>query len=1136
MEKKSLMPLQAISPTIDYKEFYLNYHKRKKHPLLLREKDLPQIKTNNEINNNTIAHINTIYRTNNILNLSLLTPLKTNINNSTLFPKLNTVKPRLKNFKLQLKNKKEKEGKLSMKYIDIINMNKSNKLLIYEISKTSKQDEEITKYIFDPIEKKKIFQKLDIIEKKASEEIENIINSTTRKEKEETLKFFVTHPKIIDIYAEDILKGFNNFNINKKAINNEEVKMKEINNKNIINKKEEKNNNFGVKKLYKDFIDRIKNKIMRKIELRNQCNQEISIEYIENVLKNEVEKIKLIISLYLNENQNEEILFNPEEQSNLTEKRKRKIKNMKSLDKSIKKLIKLNDCYNQLIKTGYDEENYKTSKTTKNENTQYNYKDLIKEENDINKTRNEYLNNILNENGHYKKINNMNFYREKKFNDYLNNEGIFSRFKKFCKKNETIINNLKKKNENENKDFIYNEANNEIIQRRIIYMNKKEDENNDDKINDSKNYKVIIENEKITSTSNKDILSLFDRTKYNNDKGKGDNKTEKEKIYLNNGENKNKNEMTLDAEKNNEYENINKNNENSEEDEKLNISDYEEDEDMEEENFITSKLSFNDNKIRNNSKNEIISQLLNKKSEDNNNIIINEKQKKKRKIKKIKDKNLKEKQKISKEKYDLKTLENSKSKNSDNNKSNKKMKNIPSTKEENKKMTLINNNKIKNTNILRKSKMLISQVKKILSIKKGNQMENNKKSIIKNFEVLTKDEKIFKKNFSYNDIYKIDEKRNDKNEVNIIKLHENDIDQIVEFINEEEKRKIRIEKNNERMNKEKTKNKENIINKINNIKYKEITRKDFLEKLKRDDSKTRQYIEDIIKAGLTNGNKKLSKQMKNESIIMFQGINLGAFKFKKKFGIRDEINLKPFRPISHNKKIKEEKNDEKEKIKKDNMEEIINNNSKEKEKKKEETKKKLIYDNRYLFKKKKQSIKYILRKEVEEILKGGIIIQQKVKEEEEKIMELENRYLPPKRHKFIKKKKNRKNLFRKSVFLKDMNNNSIESIKEYSSNSSSKIKEESNNSFEEKMQNFIEIIKRLKKGEELNFDDIDDLKNQRNKRSKKEKAKEKRMQGFLDDLNEYRDMNISKRKKNNNFSYKMPLLISTNADIDKNNI
>ena len=34
MEKKSLMPLQAISPTIDYKEFYLNYHKRKKNPLI----------------------------------------------------------------------------------------------------------------------------------------------------------------------------------------------------------------------------------------------------------------------------------------------------------------------------------------------------------------------------------------------------------------------------------------------------------------------------------------------------------------------------------------------------------------------------------------------------------------------------------------------------------------------------------------------------------------------------------------------------------------------------------------------------------------------------------------------------------------------------------------------------------------------------------------------------------------------------------------------------------------------------------------------------------------------------------------------------------------------------------------------
>ena len=55
------------------------------------------------------------------------------------------------------------------------------------------------------------------------------------------------------------------------------------------------------------------------------------------------------------------------------------------------------------------------------------------------------------------------------------------------------------------------------------------------------------------------------------------------------------------------------------------------------------------------------------------------------------------------------------------------------------------------------------------------------------------------------------------------------------------------------------------------------------------------------------GNKKLSKQMKNKSILIFKGINLGSFKFKNKFGIKGEINLKPFRPLSYDKKIQEEK-------------------------------------------------------------------------------------------------------------------------------------------------------------------------------------------------------------------------------------
>ena len=59
-------------------------------------------------------------------------------------------------------------------------------------------------------------------------------------------------------------------------------------------------------------------------------------------------------------------------------------------------------------------------------------------------------------------------------------------------------------------------------------------------------------------------------------------------------------------------------------------------------------------------------------------------------------------------------------------------------------------------------------------------------------------------------------------------------------------------------------------------------------------------------------------------------------------------------------------------------------------KKIEEARNKLIYDNRYLFEKKKPAIKFILRKEVEEILQGGIFLQQLTKTEEKKNIDLVN--------------------------------------------------------------------------------------------------------------------------------------------------
>ena len=147
---------------------------------------------------------------------------------------------------------------------------------------------------------------------------------------------------------------------------------------------------------------------------------------------------------------------------------------------------------------------------------------------------------------------------------------------------------------------------------------------------------------------------------------------------------------------------------------------------------------------------------------------------------------------------------------------------------------------------------------------------------------------------------------------------------------------------------------------------------------------------------------------------------------------------------------------------------------------------------------------------------------------------MKNKFVPPKRKKFVKKKKKRGKLFRKSFFFRDViGNNELPKDNNYSS-SDSVIKEESNNSFEEKMETLINRIKKLKKGEELNINEIE-LLNKKDIRNQKEKEKEIRMQGFLHTLNEYRDMNYNQRKNKDHFSYKVPILIRANSDIDGSN-
>jgi hypothetical protein len=284
--------------------------------------------------------------------------------------------------------------------------------------------------------------------------------------------------------------------------------------------------------------------------------------------------------------------------------------------------------------------------------------------------------------------------------------------------------------------------------------------------------------------------------------------------------------------------------------------------------------------------------------------------------------------------------------------------------------------------------------------------------------------------------------------------------------------------------------------------------------------------------------------MKNKTVLIFQGLELGTFKFKRNFGIKEEdINTEPSRPKSNKEQIhieSKKKEKDKKRISIINKEKKAKDKQKEKEekekerqRKKEEAKKKLIYDNSYLFVKKKKSVNFILRKEIEEIVHGGILIQQLANKEEEHNTEIKNRFLPPKRAKFVKKKRNRAKLFRKSKFLNDVMNTVVIPKQENNYSSSiSEIKEESNHSFEDKMQTLIDRVKKLRKGEELNLNEIEKIMNQKNVRNKKEKEKEIRMQEFMNKLNEYRDMNKSTRKKYNNFAYKVPILIMANSEGD----
>jgi hypothetical protein len=254
-------------------------------------------------------------------------------------------------------------------------------------------------------------------------------------------------------------------------------------------------------------------------------------------------------------------------------------------------------------------------------------------------------------------------------------------------------------------------------------------------------------------------------------------------------------------------------------------------------------------------------------------------------------------------------------------------------------------------------------------------------------------------------------------------------------------------------------------------------------------------------------------------------LNLGLFRFNKNFENKDEIELVFHRPLSHREENINQNNSDKKVTTKTRIRTKIGIL--------EKPRKELIYDNTYLFSKKK-NVNFILRKEVEEILNGGIFSQLNEEKEEKQVEKKEKKKEKKKivdnsKKDFIKKKSKNK-LFSKSIFLSDLIElGEIKRKKE----EDAKLKELKRQEelreqiLDNKIRIFINKIKRLKTQDVttgVGKEEIDEYLNQIMKNNI-EKNKENRLKQFMTSLNDYIFAKEKHREFIDTYLYKEPNLI-----------
>ena len=852
MKKKKLITrLLAIKSDQYNSEFHSDYQKQKRNsPLIKFHNELPKIKPsiNKDIFLSTNLHkslnsLNTTINTINLNNNQFNSPYV--IIDQIHYPKLFQNNFSLKDSHSPFKTKiqKKNDNALSMKYLELMHEPKEHDYIFIKNlfhNNDNFFENEIIEKITDNNVKKNILARLKVEKEKENKNIENFVRKTLNKSKNLSFLLIEKIPnEEIENYAEMIYKDI----INKRDKNIIKIDMNENEkNNNLLNKKEKEE--LIIHKIFLEFvIDSTK----KKIEFRNQYNKEISIEYISELIRNEIKKLKIAV-LNMKELSKKSKIFSTIE----TNKNKLSILNnfFPLTDRHSYDRNKVNDYYLNSINFLDNEENNENMYIT---GIQKNHHILLNKDNIMNDKTNttnikNYINKNLNNNiktirnkfiesyktKDEKKIRNNQIYlfNDTKKNNKTENNIILPKIQKQNKEkkaNADIINNMisnkteedkiiitqpnkeekkdnistnkinkeeKIKNQNSNNKDIVKDNNNISYIKNVIKDNKDLKIN---KINEDKNNKGEVNKDKEEELSNKKLNEEKKEKNKNNDKP--EEIKEKKELIKNNNDNINKKSDEKEISKINEIkkDNLDKLKNNLNQDIEKDNLDNKKQKVNEDKNIKEEKINKDEEKKINNEKNKSIENTIknnqrieNKKEENKKEEIKKEENNSKKKNKKEENKKEDNKNKKEENKKEEYKKEDNKNKKEGNKKEDKYKKEENKSEIKNDKF----NNKISNNFIL---------MNLIPNYKEENKKDDNKINEISNSEENNEtinnyvfNSNIFKNESNINNNNNNDIKK-DKKENLKLKLDENNL--FNKSRNIETKSKEEIDNNNKNENK-----------------------------------------------------------------------------------------------------------------------------------------------------------------------------------------------------------------------------------------------------------------------------------------------------------------------------------------------